>query len=123
MKPATTRTPTFKLAAARLEFSRDRRFNNALHLAAVAALVFLFVTTGWRLLAASRSSATVLAELRQQNAALRADLSRAVVELELERSTRAALARQVAELNEESRELKSRLDFFNAQSGRPGKTR
>ena len=123
MKPATTRTPTFKLAAARLEFSRDRRFKNALHLAAVAALVFLFVTSGWRLLADSRSSATVLAELRQQNAALRADLSRAVVELELERSTRAALARQVSELNEESRELKSRLDFFNAQSGRPGKTR
>ena len=123
MKPVATHTPTLKLAGARLEFSRDRRFKNALHLAAVAALVFLFVTAGWRLLATSRSSATVLAELRQQNAALRADLSRAVVELELERSTRAALARQVAELNEESRELKSRLDFFNAQSGRPGKLR
>ena len=123
MKPATTRTPTFKLAAARLEFSRDRRFKNALHLAAVAALVFLFITAGWRLLAASRSSATVLAELRQQNAALRADLSRAQVELELERSTRAALARQVAELNDESGELKSRLEFFNVQSGRPGKAR
>ena len=57
MKPAATRTPTFKLAAARLEFSRDRRFKNALHLAAVAALVFLFVTAGWRLHADSRSSA------------------------------------------------------------------
>ena len=123
MKPAAGRTPTLKLAAARLEFSRDRRLRNALHVAAVAALVFLFVTAGWRLHADSRSSATVLAELRQQNAALRADLSRAVLELELERSTRAALARQVAELNEESRELKSRLDFFNAQSGRPSKTR
>ena len=123
MKPAATRTPTFKLAAARLEFSRDRRCKDALHLATVAALVFLFVTAGWRILANSRSSAAVLAELRQQNAALRADLSRAVLELELERSTRAALARQVAELNEESRELKSRLDFFSAQSGRPSKTR
>jgi len=123
LKPAATRTPTFKLAAARLEFSRDRRFKNALHVAAIAALVFLFVTAGWRLHVDSRSSTTVLAELRQQNAALRADLSRAVLELELERSTRAALARQVAELNEESRELKSRLDFFNAQSGRPSKTR
>ena len=111
MKPAATRTPTFKLAAARLEFSRDRRCKDALHLATVAALVFL------------AAQAVVLAELRQQNAALRADLSRAVLELELERSTRAALARQVAELNEESRELKSRLDFFNAQSGRPGNTR
>jgi len=123
LKPAATRTPTLKLAAARLEFSRDRRFTNALHLAAVAALVFLLIMIGWRLHADSRASATVLAGLRQQNTALRADLSRALVELELERSTRAALAHQVAELNEESRELKSRLDFFNAQSGHPGKTR
>ena len=123
MKPAVTRAPTLKLAAARLEFSRDRRLTNTLHLATVAALVFLTITIGWRLHADSRSSATVLAGLRQQNAALRADLSRVLIELELERSTRAALARQVAELNEESRELKSRLDFFNAQSGRPGKTR
>lgn len=123
MKPAAARTSTLKLAAAHLEFSRDRRFTNALHLAAVAALVFLLVMSGWRLHADSRSSATVLAGLRQQNAALRVDLSRALVELELERSTRAALAGQVAELNEESRELRSRLDFFNMQSGRAGKTR
>lgn len=123
MKPAATRTPTLKLAAARLEFSRDRRFTNALHLAAVTSLLLLFIMIGWRLHADSRASATVLAGLRQQNTALRADLSRALLELELERSTRAALAHQVAELNEESRELKSRLDFFNAQSGRPGKTR
>lgn len=123
MKPAATRTPTLKLAAARLEFSRDRRFTNALHLAAVTSLLLLFIMIGWRLHADSRASATVLAVLRQQNTAFRADLARALVELELERSTRAALARQVAELNEESRELKSRLDFFNAQSGRPGNTR
>jgi hypothetical protein len=115
--------PTLKLAAARLEFSRDRRFRNTLHLVAVAALVFIAVTIAWRLQADSRSSAVVLAGLRQHNAALRADLSRARVELELERSTRAALARQVAELNEESAELKSRLDFFNAQSGHPVKKR
>lgn len=123
MNPAATRTPTLKLAAARLEFGRDRRFKNALHMTAVAALVFLFIMIGWRLHADSRSSAAVLATLKQQNAALRADLSRARVELELERSTRAALARQVAELNDESGELRSRLEFFNAQNGRPGKTR
>jgi hypothetical protein len=123
LKPAATRAPTLKLAAARLEFSRDRRIKNALHLAAVTALVFLLTMIGWRLHAESRSSATELAGLKQQNATLRADLARALVELELERSTRAALARQVAELNEESRELKNRLDFFNAQSGRAGKTR
>ena len=123
MKPAAARTSTLKLAAARLEFGRDRRVTNALHLAAVASLVLLLIMIGWRLHADSRSSTTVLAGLRQQNAALRDDLSSALVELELERSTRKALARQVAELNEESRELKSRLDFFNAESGRQGKTR
>jgi hypothetical protein len=123
LNPAATRTRTLKLAAARLEFSHDRRFKNALHLAAVAALVLLFIMIGWRLHADSRSSAAVLAGLRQQNAALRAELARARVELELERSTRAALASQVAELNQESGELKSRLEFFNAQSGRPGKAR
>jgi hypothetical protein len=121
LNPAATRTRTLKLAAARLEFSHDRRFKNALHLAAVAALVLLFIMIGWRLHADSRSSAAVLAGLRQQNAALRAELARARVELELERST--ALASQVAELNQESGELKSRLEFFNAQSGRPGKAR
>ena len=121
MKPAATRT--LKLAAARLEFSHDRRFKNTLHLVTVAAFVLTAVMIGWRLQADSRSSAVVLAGLRQHNAALRADLSRARVELELERSTRAALARQVAELNEESAELKSRLDFFNAQSDHPARTR
>ena len=120
MKPAVTRTPTLKLAAARLEFSRDRRFTNALHLAAVAALVFLFIMIGWRLYVDSRSSATVLAGLRQQNAALRADLSRALLELELERSTRAALARQVAELNEEIARAEEPPRFLQRAKRPPG---
>ena len=116
-------TPTLKLASARLEFRSDRRLTEALHLAAVAALIFLFLMTGRRLYVTSEASGAELTELRQQNAALLADRSRALIELELERSTRAALARQVAELNEETRELKGRLEFFNAQSGRPGKLR
>ena len=116
-------TPTLKLASARLEFRSDRRLAEALHLAAVAALIFLFLMIGRWLYVASQASGTELTELRQQNAALLADRSRALIELELERSTRAALARQVAELNEETRELAGRLEFFNAQSGRPGKAR
>jgi hypothetical protein len=95
----------------------------ALHVAAVAALVFLVIMIGTRLYTDSQASGNVLADLRQQNAALRADLARARIELELERSTRAALARQVTELDEETSELKSRLDFFNAQSGRPDRAR
>lgn len=120
---SAVRTPTLKLATARLEFSRDRRVAVALHVAAVAALVFLVIMIGTRLYTDSQASGNVLADLRQQNAALRADLARARIELELERSTRAALARQVTELDEETSELKSRLDFFNAQSGRPDRAR
>lgn len=116
-------TPTLKLASARLEFRSDRRLTEALHLAAVAALIFLFLMIGRRLYVASQTSGAELTELKQQNAALRADRSRALIELELERSTRAALARQIAELNAETRELEGRLEFFNAQSGRPGKVR
>lgn len=114
---------TLKLASARLEFRGDRRLTEALHVAAVAALIFLFIMLGRRLYVDSQASGAELTELKQQNVALRADRSRALIELELERATRAALARQVAELNEETNELESRLEFFNAQSGRPGKVR
>ena len=119
---STTRTPTLKLATARLEFSSARRFAEALHLAAVAALLFLVIMIGRQLYVDTQATSAVLAGLKQQNAALRADLARALIELELERSTHAALARQVAELNTEASELKSRLGFFNAQSGRPDKS-
>lgn len=115
-------TPTLKLASARLEFSNDRRFARILHALAVAALVILVVLLGRRFHADGQVSGAELADLRQQNSALRADLARARVELEMEGATRAALARQVAELNKETSELNSRLDFFNAQSGRPGKS-
>lgn len=120
---STITTPTLKLAAARLEFRSDRRLKEALHLAAVAALIFLCLMIGRRLYVDSQASGAELTGLKQQNAALRTDLSRALIELDLERSTRAALARQVADLNEETSGLESRLDFFNAQSGRPGKVR
>jgi chromosome segregation ATPase len=121
--PSANGTRTLKLASARLEFRSDRRLTEALHIAAVAALIFLFIMIGQRLYVDSHASGAELTELKQQNAALRTDLSRALIELELERSTRAALARQVAELNEDTNELESRLEFFNAQSGRPGKMR
>jgi hypothetical protein len=120
---ATTVTPTRKLATARLEFSRDRRFTQALQLVAVTALVLLLIVAGRQLHSNSDGSRAVTAGLRQQNAALRADLARSRIELELERSTRAALARQVAELNEKTSALRSRLEFFNAQSGQPVATR
>jgi septal ring factor EnvC (AmiA/AmiB activator) len=117
-----TRTPTRKLATARLEFSGDRRIVTMLHLTAATALIILVIAIG-RQLYADMHAPDSLAGLRQQNAALRADLARVKTELELERSTRAALTAQVAQLNVEASELKSRLDFFNAQSGRSGGAR
>jgi hypothetical protein len=120
---STVRTPTLKLATARLEFSSDRRVMVALNVVAVTALVCLVVMIGSRLYADSEAPAAALAALRRQDVALQAELSRARIELELERSTRTALARQVTELTEETSELKSRLDFFNAQSGRPDRAR
>ena len=118
---STTSTQT--LVTARLEFRDDRRFRQTLHLSAVAALIFLAVAMGARQLNDAQLSGAELVGLKRENTTLRADLERARVELELEQSTRAALERQVAKLNEESTELKSRLDFFNDQAGRPVKSR
>lgn len=123
MSSTTVVTPTLKIATARLEFSSDRRLAKALHVLAVAALVALVVMVGRQLHADAQASSALVEGVQRQNARLRADLSRALVELELERSTRAALERQVAELNEQTSELKSRLEFFNAQSGRQARTR
>jgi septal ring factor EnvC (AmiA/AmiB activator) len=119
----TAATSTRKLATARLEFRGDRRFTQAVQLAAVAALLMLAILIGRQLHADSDGAGAVLAALRQQNAALQADLARTRTELGLERSTRAALARQVAELNQKSIALQSRLEFFNAQSGQPAPRR
>ena len=120
---ATAITPTLKLATARLEFSSHRRFTQVLQFVAVAALVFLAVAIGRELMADNLAAAAALKDMTQQNSALRAELERTRTELELERSTREALARQVAVLNEEANALESRLAFFNAQSGRTGQAR
>jgi hypothetical protein len=61
--------------------------------------------------------------MQRENATLRADLARVRTELELERSAHAAVAGQVAELNERAGQLKAQVDFFNTQSGRSGKPR
>ena len=107
---------TMRIATARLEFSRDRRFDRALQVTAVTALVVLVVLIGRHLHAETRAADASVSELRRENETLRSDLARARTELELERATRAALTRQVAALNEETTELERRLGFFNAQS-------
>ncbi len=118
-----SKSRTTRLATARLEFRNDRRLSRVLQLAAVTALVVLLLLLGGQRFLDSRQSDGQLAGLRQANATLQADLARARTELKLERSTRAALARQVADLNEENNQLESRLDFIDAQSGRTGRAR
>ena len=115
---STSTTETLRIATARLEFSSRRRLTQALHVAAVAALVCLVIVIGRHLLADSAAAQAALDDLTRQNATLQADLARARTELELERSTREALARQVAEMNAETNELQSRLAFFSSQNDR-----
>ena len=121
MRSITGTARTRKLATARLEFSRDRRMVTLLQGIASLALLVLVIAAGSRLYADSRAP-TSLAGLQRQNASLQANLARVQTELELERSTRAALARQVAQLSEESNDLQARLDFFNAQNSRAART-
>jgi cell division protein FtsB len=92
-------------------------------LAAVMALTILLALIGRQLYVDSRDSGDQLAGLKRENATLRADLARARTELNLERSTRAALVRQVAALSEEKSQLARRLDFIDAQTGPSKKPR
>jgi low affinity Fe/Cu permease len=116
-------TQTLRIATARLEFSSRRRLAQALHAVAVVALLGLVIVIGRYLLADSAAMQAALDDLARQNTTLRADLARARTELELERSTREALTRQVADMNAETNELQSRLAFFNSQTGQSRATR
>ncbi len=116
-------SPAARLATARLEFSNDRRFTRTLLLVAVAAVVLAAGAIARQSYLEVQASGTTAQALAQQNAELRDDVARTRTELELERSTRAALARQVAQLNEEKRDLERQLAFFNAQDARQGRTR
>lgn len=113
---------TRKMAAARLEFSSERRLRDAVRSLALAGLIVaVLAVVAWQYGAGSVPAAR-LSALERENAALRAELARARTELEFERSTRAALTGQVADLSQRAGELRNQVDFFNAQSGR-GKTR
>jgi septal ring factor EnvC (AmiA/AmiB activator) len=114
---------TRKLASARLEFSADRRLRTALHAASLAALILAGLATAAWLYSSGRVPAARLAALERENASLQAELARARTDLEFERSTRAALTSQVAELSQRAGDLKNQVDFFNKQSGRSAGSR
>lgn len=116
-------SPTRRLSTARLEFTTDRRLHDRLVGAALAALVTAgLALAGWQY-ANGRLPVVRVAQLERENAALRAELARARTDLEIERSTRAALTDQVADLNRRAADLRSQVEFFNSQSGRGARPR
>lgn len=56
------------------------------------------------------------AETGRENAALRAELERAKLELGMEKATREELERQLAELNARLKALETELEFFRSRS-------
>jgi hypothetical protein len=113
---STTSTQT--LTTARLELSSDERWRIALLALAIAALLLLAGIAGGRMFADSTAAAAERSALTESNEALRNELARVRTELELERSTREALDREVLELNDHLGELRARLEFLNQQGGR-----
>ena len=118
---STSDTTELTVMTARLEFSRHRRVRNTLMVGALGLIAT--AATAWAFLAAGPTPRRAMKQVDQQNAELRADLARTRIELALERSTRAALARQVAELDADNGELQRRLEFFNTQTGRSDASR
>ena len=85
-------------------------------------LLALAVVAGVRLLADGAATASQRGRLQQENSALRTEIARLGAELQLERATRAALDRQVVDLNHEVADLERQLAFVAAQRARPRTT-
>ncbi len=117
------RTRTHRLASARLEFSGDRRLRQSLQSVAIAVAIVAAVAAGAWFYGFGGTPGARLHALERENAALKAELARARTELEFERSTRAALTAQVADLSQRAGELRSQVEFFNAQNARAGRAR
>jgi septal ring factor EnvC (AmiA/AmiB activator) len=109
---------TWHLATSRLEIISDRKARIAMRTVLVSVLLALGVLAGLRLYNEAAGPLARAASLEARNASLEAELARLRAALEFERATRAALERQVVELNEQSSQLASQLNFLNAQNGR-----
>jgi len=62
-----------------------------------------------------------LTEFTGQNAALRAEIEKARMELEMERATRAELQRQIDGMGAQITELNHQLEFLNSRNVRPSR--
>jgi hypothetical protein len=112
MSTATTQ----RLASAQLELVSDARARARLRATLVIVLLGLSALVAARLIGGDEIASS-RNRLQQENVALRASVARLTAELDLERATRAALDRQVAELNQRSTELEHQLAFVQAQKG------
>ena len=123
MKSVSDTGTTRCLSSVSLEFASTRRLRTGFHVALLAMLLALSATLGLRLYAGGGTSTLDVRDLEARNAALEAELARLRTEFAMERATRSSLDRQAAALNERVAELRSQVDFLNAQSLRPRATR
>jgi uncharacterized small protein (DUF1192 family) len=116
---ATTR----RLSSDRLELASTRRLRTGLTVTVLVVLLALSAALALRLFASGGTSSLHLRDLEARNAALDAELARLRTELAMERATRSSLDRQITTLNERIAELRSQIDFQNAQRLQPRGTR
>ena len=116
---ATTR----RLSSAHFELASTRRLRTGFYVSVVVVLLAVSGTLGLRLYTGGGTSTLDLHGLEARNAALDAELARLRTELAMERATRSSLDRQVAAQNERIAELRSQIDFLDAQRLHPRATR
>jgi uncharacterized small protein (DUF1192 family) len=121
MKSAAETATTRCLSSVSLEFGSTRRLRTAFSVTLLVMLLALSGTLALRLFGGT--SALHLRDLEARNAALDAELARLRTDLAMERATRSSLDRQAAALNERIADLRSQIDFLNAQYLRPRATR
>jgi uncharacterized small protein (DUF1192 family) len=116
-------TTTQRLSSDRLELASTRRLRTGFTVTVLVVLLALSGVLALRLFTSGGTSTLHLRDLEARNAALDAELARLRTELAMERATRSSLDRQIATLNERIAELRSQIDFQNAQRLHPRATR
>ena len=123
MRSLTGSATTRRLSSDRLELASTRRLRTGFTVTVLVVLLALSGALALRLFTSGGTSTLHLRDLEARNAALDAELARLRTELAMERATRSSLDRQIATLNERIAELRSQIDFQNAQRLHPRATR